>query len=175
MEDKKIADDLVAQELEQIVVEGMRGLGIPSQFGFEDQSDWPDGDGERMYVPITIGVRGDLTKHAARKSAATWREVRRRYPKAMLVINLLGFNEDPREIWSIAEAAKFVRWWARYSGMADMDEVERYVTEAANTPFTTFNGQSTAEYNITFLAGCGVYGEEIRAHVLRNQSPIKAN
>jgi hypothetical protein len=60
----------------------MREIGVPANFiSFEDQSDWPAGDGEGAFVPITIGVRGRMTKREARHCAAMWREATRRYPK----------------------------------------------------------------------------------------------
>ena len=65
---------------------------------------------ERTALMITIGQRGALTKHNAREMAAAWREAVRRYPKAQLCISMLGYNEDPREIWQIEDAARYVRW-----------------------------------------------------------------
>jgi hypothetical protein len=57
--------------------------------------------------------RHDLSKTAAREAAADWKRATRQYPKANFAVNLLGYDADPREIWDIADAAKYVRRWAR--------------------------------------------------------------
>jgi len=64
-----------------------------------NNTDRPEGDGDGMLVPLTIGMRGNLGKDAARKGAAMWRAVTNRYPKAIFMICLLGYDEDPREAW----------------------------------------------------------------------------
>jgi hypothetical protein len=167
-EDEKIAAELVEQEAKKIV-KFLDKLDMPVQIAFADTSDWPDGDGEGMLAPITIGTRGHLTKWEARKNAALWREARRRYPKATFMINLLGFDEDPRGIHEVPEAVRFVKWWARYAGMDDEQEVEQYLVDQVDA------ARRAAEANVGLLAACGVYGDEVKAHVLRGQSPIKAN
>jgi len=65
--------------------------------------EWPPvtGDGEGMFVPISIESRADLTKREARLGGKMWREAVRRYPKAQFLLSLLGFDNDPREIWDI--------------------------------------------------------------------------
>jgi hypothetical protein len=165
-ESKKIAAELVEQEAKR-AVEFLEKLNIPVQIASADTSGWPEGDGEGMLAPITIGTRGHLTKHKARKNAAMWREARQRYPKATLLIHMLGFDEDPRQICEVPEAVRFVRWWARYAGMDDGQEAERYIADAVD---------DSATRNVAFLAACGVYGDELKARALRNMpSPIKAN
>jgi hypothetical protein len=57
------------------------------------------GDGEGMLFPVNIGARGSLSKAEARRGAAMWQEATKRYPKACFIIALLGYNEDPREVW----------------------------------------------------------------------------
>lgn len=174
-EDRKIAAALVEQEAKK-AVEFLTKLDMPIQIAPADRSNWPDGDGEGMLAPITIGTRGRLTKREARETAALWCEARRRYPKATFVINLLGFDEDPRRICDIAEAARYVRWWARFAKMDDPGEVEQYLSDQIDaTRFEAWGGGTAAEANIGLLASCGVYGDKMKAHVLRGQSPIKAN
>ena len=35
------------------------------------------------------------------------------------MICLLGYNDDPREVWEFHDARRYLRWWARYAGMND--------------------------------------------------------
>jgi hypothetical protein len=174
-ENKKIAAELVERDAKK-AIEFLNKLDMPVQIAPADTSDWPAGDGEGMLAPITIGTRDHLTKREARKNAALWRKARRRYPKATFIINMLGFNEDPRGIHEVPEAARFVRWWARYAGMDDPREVEQYLADQVDAArFEAWNGSTAAEANVGLLASCGVYGATAKAHVLRGQSPIKAN
>jgi hypothetical protein len=124
----------------------------------EDMSDWPtDTDGEGMMCPVSIGTRDKLTEQAARENADLWREAVRRYPKAMFQINLLGFDQDPREIWEIEDAARYVRWWARYAGMDDFETADRWIGVSSAMGDTSGLG---------FLAVCGVFGDEAKRIVL---------
>jgi hypothetical protein len=170
-EDKKIAAEMVARDAGRLGRD-MRDVNPATEFlSFERQSEWPDTDGEGVMMPITIGVRGMLTKREARHCAALWREAVRRYPKAYHAIHLLGFDEDPREIWDIPEAARYVRWFARFAGMDDIKAAERYVLASPDAKLASLNDHSVAESNVGFLAACGVYGDEMKAYTLRNHKP----
>jgi hypothetical protein len=83
------------------------------------------------------------------------------------MIMLLGFDEDPREIWDIPEAARYVRWWARFSGMNDLATAERYALDAPEVGVASLNIQSIAGSNVGLLAACGVFGDEMKATALR--------
>jgi hypothetical protein len=139
-ENKKIAAEMVAREIKEFckfLREQKFGVAVVS---YEDQSDWPDGDGEGTFSPMTIGTRG-------------------------------GYNEDPREIWDIPEAARYVRWWAHFAGMNDPGIVERYVLDAPDDRLAMLNDNPMAAMNIALLAACGVFGDEMKAIVLRNLKP----
>jgi hypothetical protein len=103
----------------------MRAAGINANLVFCDEdggcdlSGCPDGDGEGMLIPVTVGARGSLSKAEARRAAIMWREAISRYPKAYFMICLLGYNHDPREIWEFSDARRYMRWWARFAGMND--------------------------------------------------------
>lgn len=97
-----------------------------------------------------------LTQRNAREAAAAWREAVRRYPKAQLAIAMLGYNEDPREIWQIEDAARYVRWWARYAGMDN---------EAAVLRAGQINMFAAINYGL--LVACGVFGEEAKAKAIQ--------
>ena len=168
-EDRKIAAELVERDAKK-AIESLTKLDMPVQIAPADRSNWPDGDGEGMLAPITIGARGRSTKREARKNAALWREARRRYPKATFMINMLGFDEDPRGIHEVLEAARYVRWWACFAGMDDPQTVEQYLVEQG-----AWGGAAAAEDNVGLLAKCGVYGDQVKAHALCGQSPVRAN
>lgn len=162
-EDKKIADEMVRRDMRRFA-RSVRDIMPVEAVSFEDQSAWPGGDGDGALMPVTVGVRGRLTRRDAKSCAAMWCEVRRRYPRGIPVIQMLGFDEDPREIGDIPEAARYVRWWARFAGMNSIEAAERYVLDAADADIKleSLNGASPAAYNIGILAACGVFGEEVR-------------
>jgi hypothetical protein len=76
-------------------------------------------------------------------------------------------NEDPREVWEFPEAARYVRWWAEYAGMDDCDEADRWL--GASSAIGQSGLPSTA--GMALLAGCGVFGAEIKRQVLAGFSP----
>ena len=152
-EDKKIAREMVKRDMDHLY-DGP--CPLPREFmAMEDQDTWPTGDGERKAFMVAIGQRGKLTKGRAREAAAAWREVVRRYPKAQLYISMLGYNEDPREIWQIEDAARYVRWWACYAGMDNEAAVLRV-------------GNMLAATNYGLLVACGVFGEEAKAEAIQD-------
>jgi hypothetical protein len=79
------------------------------------------------------------------------------------MINLAGYDQDPREIWDISEAARYVRWWARFAGMDDLKTTEHYILDAPR--------EDVAAFNVGFLTGCGLFGDGMKAHVLRDHKP----
>ena len=128
----------------------------------------PDGDGERQFVTVHIGARGSLSKGQARIAGKVWREAVQRHPKAMFVLVLNGYAEDPREIWEIPEAARYVRWWAMYAGMDDPESADRFLGPSSAI------GQSAVTYataGFRFLCGCGVFGDEVERHALARITP----
>jgi hypothetical protein len=48
------------------------------------------------------------------------RDVTTRHPKAYFVINLIGFDDDPRELWEFRDVRLYVRWWARLCSLDDI-------------------------------------------------------
>lgn len=108
-----------AQQLKQLSTEH----DIPVDVVSAEAGVLPDipGDGEGCWFPFSIGTRDRLTKEEARMSAQFYRRVRQRYPKAKLYINILGYDQDPREIWEFPEVRRFFRWWVRF---AELDTEE---------------------------------------------------
>jgi hypothetical protein len=172
-EDKKCAKQMVNDEICRLakeLKEMSRDMPVEAIAYGNDGSasaDWPEmGDGDRVLIHVTIGERGNLTKGEARLAASMWHAAIKRYPKGIFVLNLLGYNEDPREIWDIAEAARYVRWWARF---ADMNEIEN----AAG--FLGLPGTSLDGVGVAFLAACGVFGDEAKRAALAKHKPMTAH
>jgi len=117
----------------------------------KENGDEATGPADRLQR-FGIGSRDNLSKQEARRAAKAWREAVQLAPKAIFVLHLAGFDEDPREIWEIVEAARYVRWWARYAGMDDIE----------TDPEASAEGDRENSMSLGFLAACGVFGEEMR-------------
>ena len=167
-EDKKTAEQLAIDDI-RAASRSLHDLGMPQQvFSFEHgiPAGLPEGDGEGVFMPFVIGMRGRLSKTEARKAARMWEQVIARYPKAIVYPHLIGYDQDPREIWEIVDAARYVRWFARAAGLDDIDTAIRLL--GPDSP----GGQvSTLVGAIGFLAACGVFGEDAKRDALRNLKP----
>ena len=156
----------------------MHAAGIPAQLvrydrdGNCDLSGCPGGDGEGMFIPITIGSRGNLSKAEARLGAKMWRQATGRYPKACFMLSLLGYNDDPREVWEFRDARRYVRWWARFAGMNDFATADHWLgmSSAIGRSMPVLGPMATG--GMGFLAACGVFGEELRQAALRGHRPM---
>jgi hypothetical protein len=179
-EDKKAAQKMAVDDL-RATVKAVRDLGVPQElFSYEHgiPKDLPAGDGDGMIAPFIIGERGRLTKTAARKAGAMFRDMSARYPKAIFYLNLLGYDQDPREIWEVVDAARFVRWFARAAGLNDMATAEQIFgpgspTWEAGAAMGEAIGKDKGSIcgAIGFLAACGVFGDELKQHALRQLKP----
>jgi hypothetical protein len=125
-------------------------------------------DGEGVFIPVPIGARGNLSKAEAEQGAAMWRQVTSRYPKACFMLCLLGYNDDPREIWEFPDARRYVRWWARFAGMDDIATANRWVGASSMVGRTLPQGAG----GIGFLAACGVFSKELQQQALRDYKPL---
>jgi hypothetical protein len=110
-------------------------------------------DGDGAFIPFTIGARGNLTKPAARDAAMVWRQMTANYPKAVLYPHLIGYDEDPREIWELPDATRYVRLWARLAGIHSPDDIP-HAELVAGTGL------------LGFLAACGCFGESLKRTTL---------
>jgi hypothetical protein len=173
-DDRNAARRAAKEELRENV-RFMRANGIPAELVFYDRggtcdlSGCPDSDGEGMFIPITIGSRGNLSKAEARRAAAMWRQATNRYPRACFMISLLGYNRDPREVWEFRDARRYVRWWARFAGMNDPATADHWFGAGSAVGQTMPAPWGTG--GMGFLAACGVFGEELRQAALRGHQP----
>ncbi len=134
----------------QPVVNDMRRLhdGLPKL----DLASLSDGTAsDMMLVCLPIGARNRLTEAQARARAVAFRDAVARYPNAAFYIFLLGYDDDPREIPEIPEAATYVRLWVSYAGFSDDMEAAA--------------GSAIGKVGAMFLAACGAFGEDIRQKV----------
>ena len=72
-----------------------------------------------------IGDRADLSEPRAITAGKAWRRALQHYPDTSFDFSLSGYDDDPREIWQIPEAVRFVQWWARYAGVDDLETARR--------------------------------------------------
>ena len=178
-EGKKAAEKMAVEDFRR-TVKFARDLGIPQQVvSYEHgitEGELPPGDGEGTIIPFVIGMRGRLTKNEARKGGQMWRDASARYPKAVFYLSMIGYDEDPREIWEIVDAARYVRWFARAAGLDAMETALHWFgpgspTMAAAVLPEAGPGLKALAGTLGFLAGCGVFGDEFRAAALRNLKP----
>jgi hypothetical protein len=106
---------------------------------------------------VVIGKRGYFSRHEAKRAAKAWREAVTRYPHASFYPNLAGYDDDPREIWEFEDASHYVRQWAHFAGMDDLETALRYCKQIPDA--------------LGFLAACGVFGETIRRQSLAGIKP----
>ena len=85
---------------------------------------------------------------------------------------LLGYDEDPRPIWEIPEAARYVRWWAHYAGLDDFEVANRLIGEDLATAQL---GLGASGSNIGLLAACGVFGPEAQQQIIGGFAPTQSN
>jgi hypothetical protein len=60
---------------------------------------------KETFIPIEIGSRGDLTPDRAQAAAEFFRKVVARAGPGRIYIHIAGYDEDPRELRDIHEAA----------------------------------------------------------------------
>ncbi len=88
-------------------------------------------------VMFTIGARGDLTPSTCEKAAAAWRTITAENPKAKFVLQVGGFDDDPRELWEFPEVCAYVQRWANLVGLDTLEDggqVGRLVRRASCKP-----------------------------------------
>jgi hypothetical protein len=61
-----------------------------------------------------IGVRGELTRRAAKAAARAWKDWLQRAPYAQVYLTIGGYDDDPRDLWEFDEVRTFVQQFARF-------------------------------------------------------------
>jgi hypothetical protein len=143
-EDRDLARKMAARDLEGLFRQAPKGTVVTHDVTL-DIPDGPD-----LVICFCIGGRGDLNREEAKRAAKSWLEHIKRYPKARFVIHLAGYDDDPRDIWEIDEAARYVRRWARLAGLDDIDVAGARLDDRA----------------LAWLGACGAFGDEIKRQVI---------
>jgi hypothetical protein len=122
-------------------LDGLKGRDTRVFGPDEDTSSYGDGTG--VVMPIHMGARGELTTEYAKQCADLWLKITAKHPKAHYVPVILGYDEDPREIWEFGEVRNYVRQWAKFAGITGPEAIK---VEAA--------------FLMGLLAACGCEGFE---------------
>jgi len=131
----------------------MRATGIPTDCVTYDEIGGTEVDATTM-ITMVIGRRDKLTETEAQAAGAMWRKARMKSPQSPIAIMILGYDQDPRELWEFPEVCRYVQWWAAAAGMQHPEAV------------LSLPDPISARFLGGFLASCGVYGEEYRTHAL---------
>jgi hypothetical protein len=76
-------------------------------------------DPDPALVVVAFGGRGHLDAATLRQMQGAPAMAHARYPKATLLLSVDGYDDDPRSLWDIPEAAAFVRRFAKAAGLRD--------------------------------------------------------
>jgi hypothetical protein len=149
-EDKDLACKMAAKDfarhVEVIEQHAQRKLPI---IGYDDPMPDVPGDGSDLVISFLIGSRGKLSRQEATRAAKLWRRHVKRYPNACYVLSIAGYDDDPRNLWEIEEAARYVRRWSRLAGLNSLDDADRYLQE----------------HFVALLAACGAFGDDVKSQV----------
>jgi hypothetical protein len=158
-EDPKRARDAARRDLDRLIdminaTPGADAVGYNADgVGALPSDIAPDGD--HAVVHLIIGSRGRLTRDAAKDAANVWHQITTKYPKACFCIELAGYDDDPRELWELADVARYVRRWAILAGIRSL----------ADVPNREWAQESRM---LGFLGACGVFGEAMKQKVIAN-------
>lgn len=82
------------------------------------------------FIILAIGVADDLSRAALKDAVAKTKSVNDRLPRSTaLMLTLDGFDDDPRELWEIAEARDFLLAFAAGIIQAGIP-LERFLPES---------------------------------------------
>jgi hypothetical protein len=122
-ENRKIARRLVEDELEEFA-QCRAAPGVVIILPESDPQTWPaPPSAVGPQICFMLGQRDELTEAAAKRIGDLWRKATQHYPRGVFIFFMFGYNADPREMWEIPDTARYVRWWARYAGMDDLERL----------------------------------------------------
>jgi hypothetical protein len=105
----------------------------------------------KLGIVVEIGRRDQLSHEDAKRGADRWDKARRNNPDVVLMFTLGGYDDDPRAIWEIPEAAAYMRTWAQLVGLDDPEHAERAFGSA---------DERTVGATLGLLDMCGVFDEK---------------
>jgi hypothetical protein len=68
-----------------------------------------------------VGKRGRLTYHAASVRAYAFRTTIAAHPRAYVILNFAGYDDDPRALWEFPDVCRYAQKWADFAGVANPD------------------------------------------------------
>jgi hypothetical protein len=75
---------------------------------------------------ILIGERGKLNRTAAKQGARLFRQIAAAQPTGVLHPNIGGYEDDPRGLWEIPEACRYLCRWAQFAGIESTADADRF-------------------------------------------------
>ena len=57
----------------------------------------------------------------------SWRTITAENPKAKFVLQVGGFDDDPRELWEFPEVCAYVQRWANLVGLDTLEDADKWV------------------------------------------------
>ncbi|MGO9236663.1 MAG: hypothetical protein ACLP4V_22285 [Methylocella sp.] len=90
---------------------GNSDVGLYGPHGIDTSKITPD-----SVVFLTVGSRGDLTEQRAKDAAEAFRRIRKKAGPGMVELLMTGYDEDPRPIAHIPEAAAYYALWQASRG-----------------------------------------------------------
>jgi hypothetical protein len=179
MDEGRDNPDAAREAVERDVRNSVRMLkGIAGRVDFATADEMNRLDADCDTILFQYGKRGDLTEKAARRAGEAWREVIARYPNAVYVLTMPGYDDDPRELWEFPDVCEYVCLWARFAGL---DELQAALDAFSAGPLARgIAPESEASQRLIgapmgFLARCGVFGEDLRKFSLRQINPTAKN
>jgi hypothetical protein len=101
---------------------------------------------KETFCPIEIGSRGDLTPARAQAAADIFQKVAPRAGPGCIYLHISGYDQDPRSLWDIPDAAEYTMLFARLAGLNSIDDVPAALNITS----------------ITLFAACGCFGPNIK-------------
>jgi hypothetical protein len=154
----------------------LNGIAGRVDFATPDELDRLSADCDTIL--FQYGKRGDLTEKAAQKAGDAWRKVIARYPNAVYVLAIPGYDDDPRELWEFPDVCEYVCLWARFAGL---DDQQAALAAFSAGPFARGVAQESKAAQrligtpMGLLAACGVFGKDICKFSLRRSNPTAKN
>jgi hypothetical protein len=126
-------------------------------------------------VMFTIGARDDLTPSTCEKAAAAWRTITAENPKAKFVLQVGGFDDDPRELWEFPEVCAYVQRWANLVGLDTLEDAGKWVGSCEGRLASPLTDDELQGNGFSVLAGLEVFGPEAQADALADLKPTPHN
>ena len=154
-ENPQAAQAAVERDMKNAIL-GLSDLGVDTEIITARDSD-RYGDGYGQIMAVHIGARDEMTAAKAMEYGAFWREVIAKHPKAYFIPTILGYDDDPRELWEFANVREYLRAWAQFAGITGPDSIK----------------VDTGGLLVGLLAACGCDGFDHITPLYADGKPLK--